>query len=188
MVSDRRLTSVEGVAVELALQEEILDSVTLQTKQPLERGLSLEDMIDQGLLRNGDLAKLLVVSKSLVERLEAAQNAFEENAIPAPHLRNAASPESESLDSKKDRIQRLDQVGGAVLPVMDDDDDQEEYEIVTGLEPADDWQPGWEQLADVTVVPFVKLARKLRIPLLLGAIGLGLAGLVYVIANTQLPG
>ena len=75
MVSDRRLTSVEGVAVELALQEEILDSVTLQTKQPLERGLSLEDMIDQGLLRNGDLAKLLVVSKSLVERLEAAQNA-----------------------------------------------------------------------------------------------------------------
>ena len=188
MVSDRRLTSVEGVAVELALQEEILDSVTLQTKQPLERGLSLRDMIDQGLLRNGDLAKLLVVSKSLVARLEAAHSTFEENAIPAPSIKSGASLESESPDPKKDRLQRLDQVGGAVLPVMDDDDDQEEYEIVTGLEPADDWQPGWEQLADVTVVPFVKLARKLRIPLLLGAIGLGLAGLVYVIANTQLPG
>lgn len=188
MVSTRRLSSEEGVAVELALQEDILDTTSLQVHEPIERGLSLEEMVEQGMFKNGDLAKLISVSKNLVRRLEAVQES-QVTAIASPHFRaGSLGPSLDEAKSDNERqVQRLDLSADSVLPVLHDED-EEEYDVVKGLEPSDDWTPGWEKLADVTVVPVLKVIRKIRYFLYLGAFVASVAGFIYLIANTQLPG
>lgn len=202
MVSNRRLSTEEGVAIELALQEDILDSTALAVHDPIERGLSLEEMVEQGMFRNGDLASLLSVSRALVGRLEALQRtqAEEMQAVPAPHFRTETSARIDSLgpvldapaeshpSEGHDSVQRLNLATDSVLPVMDDEDDNEEFDVVQGLEPSDDWTPGWEKWADVTVVPCLKFIRKMRLFLYLAGFIGGVAGVLYLILNTQLPG